>query len=415
VSDRPVPFPSRLHNGHVLGGAAFIALPGAVFSTPIVAPVLGIAAAVALVNRVVRERDWPKPPLALLVLLGGLFAYGALSTLWTVDVPLGLRLLAQLLGLFVAGPVLLDAAMRLRRDERDFFERAFVSGFLLGVVLLEFEIHSHAAIAEFFRSLDWVMRVIGPQRPILLTGYFNRATTLVGLLAAPAAAIVDRRLGWQAALILALAALVPVLSGHSETARLAFLLGALAFAAARLAPRHAATGLGILLALAILAAPLVLRSQVVGWTPAILTTPQKAPSLEHRIAIWDFVTGKIAERPLIGWGLNSSRVIPGGHENFAQNAEILPLHPHDMALQLWLELGAPGALLGALMVLYVTRAAGRLKDRPAAQAFALAAIMAAAVNGTAGYDLWHPWWISYLWLTGAFATAALAKGRPEAS
>jgi len=412
VSDRPAPFPSRLSDGRVLGSTAFIALPAAVFSTPIVAPLLGLAAAAALINRVVRERDWPKPPPVLLALLGGLFAYGALSTIWAVDARLSLLLSAQLLGLFVAGLVFLDAATRLTRDERDFFERAFVSGFLLGIVLLEFEILSDAAIAEFFRSQDWVIRVIGPQRPILLTAYFNRATTLVGLLAGPAAAIVHRRFGWRAALILALAALLPVLGGHSETARLAFLLGSFAFAAARLAPRHAAAALGVLLALAILTAPLVLRSQVVGWTPAILTAPIKAPSLEHRIAIWDFVTGKIAERPFLGWGLNSSRVIPGGHEKLAWNAEILPLHPHDMALQLWLELGAPGAMLGALIVLYVARAAGRLNERPTAQAFALAAIMAAAVNGTAGYDLWHPWWISFLWLTTAFATAALEEDGP---
>ena len=413
MSDRPAPSPSKLHNGHVLGAAAFLALPAAVFSTPIVAPILSIAATVALISRAVRERAWPKPPLTLSALLGGLVAYGALSAGWAVDARLSLLLTAQLAGLFVAGLVLLDASLRLAPDERDFFERAFVSGFLLGIVLLEFEILTQAAIAEFFRSQDWVMRLIGPQRPIFLTAYFNRATTLVGLLAAPAAAIMHRRFGWRAALILVLAALVPVSGGHSETARLAFLLGALAFVAARLLPRHAAMGLGLLLALAILMAPLVLRSQVMGWTPAILTAPDKAPSLEHRLAIWDFVTKKIAERPLLGWGLNSSRVIPGGHEKFAANAEILPLHPHDMALQLWLELGAPGALLGALMVLYVTRAAGRLRDRPAAQAFALAAIMAAAVNGTAGYDLWHPWWISFLWLASAFATAALEQGRAE--
>ena len=73
MSDRLAPFPSRLSNGHVLGGVAFIALPAAVFSTPIVAPLFGLAAAAALINRVVRERAWPKPPPVLLALLGGLF------------------------------------------------------------------------------------------------------------------------------------------------------------------------------------------------------------------------------------------------------------------------------------------------------------------------------------------------------
>src|SRR5262249_50005268 len=35
-------------------------------------------------------------------------------------------------------------------------------------------------------------------------------------------------------------------------------------------------------------------------------------SLAHRLEIWNFVGRHIAERPVLGWGLDASRAIPGG-------------------------------------------------------------------------------------------------------
>ena len=82
----------------------------------------------------------------------------------------------------------------------------------------------------------------------------------------------------------------------------------------------------------------------------------------HRMLIWDFTAERIAERPLLGWGMEASRTVPGGRGQpeaaaldrmrvtdpgqrrwFAEpHVQILPLHPHNGALQLWLELGAVG-------------------------------------------------------------------------
>ena len=76
------------------------------------------------------------------------------------------------------------------------------------------------------------------------------------------------------------------------------------------------------------------------------------PSAAHRLLIWDFVVERIAERPLLGWGMEASRTIPGHAaspppallERFGLTgpavavwlpvAQMLPLHPHNGALQL---------------------------------------------------------------------------------
>ncbi len=207
-----------------------------------------------------------------------------------------------------------------------------------------------------------------------------------------------------------------LLIANSETARLGYLGGMAFFLLALRWPRAATPALALLLCLALLAAPLLLRPAVIGWTTEEALVPSaKQASFAHRVAIWDFVTGKIAERPLLGWGLDSSRAIPGGHERYDANSELLPLHPHDMALQIWLELGLPGAFLGVALILALARRIGQLEERPPAEAFALAALATATINAAGGYDLWHPWWLCFLWLTAACLVAALPKPEEESA
>jgi exopolysaccharide production protein ExoQ len=402
------PLLKRLHNGHVLGTAACLTLPASVFSAPFIAPLLSIAAAVALVVMRVRERRWPAPPAGIAILFAALVLYGAVSSLWAVQPRLSLILAAQLLGLFAAGLVLVDAARRLAPEERAVFESAFLAGFLCGLVLLLSETVTGAAIDVYLRNLASVKAIIGEQRPIYLNSHFNRSDTLVGLLVWPAAAIVRRRGGnWIRVAVLVLLAYLTVHLGRSETAKYAFLASGFVCLLAYRLPRRAAAVLGVLVALGILVAPLVLRSGVLGWSTHVVADPGKAPSLIHRFEIWDFATGKIAERPIFGWGLNSSRVMPGGHIKTVLGGEQMPLHPHDMALQIWLELGVPGVLIGIALVLLVSAAAGRLRARPLDQAAALAVIAAATVNGITGYDLWHPWWLSFVWMAAASAVGSL--------
>ncbi len=75
--------------------------------------------------------------------------------------------------------------------------------------------------------------------------------------------------------------------------------------------------------------------------------------------------------------------------------EILPLHPHDAVLQIWLELGAAGALAAAVAVLVpLRRCYRRLEGRAAAPVAAAAAAGTAAV--LASFGIWQEWWISAL-------------------
>jgi len=103
-----------------------------------------------------------------------------------------------------------------------------------------------------------------------------------------------------------------------------------------------------------------------------------------RLDIWRFAAGKIAEKPWFGWGIDGSRVW-----------DDIPLHPHNAALQLWLELGVVGAALGTLFWSYVWAQIGALAEvnRSNAGVFAAVAVAYLSIGGMS-FGVWQEWWLA---------------------
>ncbi len=131
-------------------------------------------------------------------------------------------------------------------------------------------------------------------------------------------------------------------------------------------------------------------------------------SAAHRLLIWSFVGDRIAEHPLRGWGLEASRAIPGGAEPIRTDQTWLPLHPHNAPLQVWLELGVPGAVLFALLGGWFWFAVGSIEWPRLYAAAACGALTAAFVASTATYGVWQEWWEGTL-SVALFLTLVMAR------
>ena len=210
----------------------------------------------------------------------------------------------------------------------------------------------------------------------------------------------------RAALLVLGAGVLIMLPG--ETARLATIAGLgaalLSLAAPRLVPKLVGAGVAVLI---------LLMPLLVAFIPQF-PSASLPPSAVHRLVIWDFAAARIAEKPLAGWGLEASRAMPGGRAQPdaamldrlnittpAQRAflvlphvEVMPLHPHNGALQLWLELGGIGALIAAALML----ALGFAAARSAAPAVGAGMLASAAVTGMLSFGLWQAWWVASLLL-----------------
>jgi O-antigen ligase len=162
--------------------------------------------------------------------------------------------------------------------------------------------------------------------------------------------------------------------------------------------------------------------------PELCRTLAIKPSALHRLEIWGFASTRWSEKPLLGWGIETSRAVPGGQDfdpialpcgtdasgPRTQGGYAMPLHPHNFAVQVWLELGAAGALAAAFLVAVIGKRALRsTRDRwgqAALAGFWIPATFVASVS----FGIWQGWWLAALVLAGAIARLAWV-GPPDAN
>jgi O-antigen ligase len=102
-----------------------------------------------------------------------------------------------------------------------------------------------------------------------------------------------------------------------------------------------------------------------------------------RLGIWRFAADRVAEHPWRGWGLDAARAF----------GDSIPLHPHDGAVQVWLELGLPGAVMVTALWLGLLRRVGAAPDR-LQRAAAAGAMSAYLAIGAVSFGVWQPWWLA---------------------
>ncbi len=314
-------------------------------------------------------------------LLAALLAWGALSAAWSIDPGRSLVLDLRLVGLALAALALAAAVPIVAAPRR--LGRCLIAGTALGIALAAGDLATAGGLSQFVS-----VRGFGATR-------LNQLAVWLAIMALPAGALSICRGRILVALLTAggMAVTVALLAGTAAKAALALSLPAAAvFYFRRTA---AARTVAILAVAAILTAPMTLPR--LASLPALFAAADSfKDSAGHRLLIWSFTGDRIAERPFFGWGLDAARAIPGGKDEIRPAQNWLPLHPHDAALQVWLELGAPGAALFALVIalLWLRLAAASWPSLYAAAAGgSYAAALAVAL---AGWGIWEEWWLGTL-------------------
>ena len=94
----------------------------------------------------------------------------------------------------------------------------------------------------------------------------------------------------------------------------------------------------------------------------------------------------------------------------------MPLHPHNAALQFWLELGVPGVVLFALLIALAWRALARAAWPRLFVAAAAASLTIGLVGCFATYGIWQEWWLGTLWFSLFLVlTMARVTGRVDSA
>jgi O-antigen ligase len=204
---------------------------------------------------------------------------------------------------------------------------------------------------------------------------------------------------WQVAL--ALGFFIAAIGLQVDAPVVALVVGSLVFVAVR---RFGRPALWVLLAGTVLyfaLTPLLIHLIFPNASPVQGAGPIVKASWFARMDLWRFAASKVPVHPLIGWGMDASRMWK----------DLIPLHPHNAALQIWLELGAVGAAIVILFWAWLWERIAKLHERDAsAGAVAAAAAVAYLVIGGLSFGVWQEWWLGLGALTVVFC-CAFAAGR----
>lgn len=388
----------RLDAGLLLGAAALIACIVAVLAPLGLTAVFGLAGALGLALHWQQGslRGLIATPLATLLVALSLWALA--SAAWAIVPEDALSTIRGVAPLLLAALVLIGLRHNVDAAAQHRLSQLLVLGFALGLALVLIETVSGFAILRLLR--------FGRARDFGLTA-LDRAAVLLMLLAFPVA-IALRRDGQRLLPYLALlAAPLPSLFANTQSARVAAVSGLVMAGITWFAGWRWVRGVGVALATLVVVAPMLPQGPLAPdkWTAWLSGLKNSAG---HRLRIWEFVSGNVAEHPFAGWGMDASRSIPGGTAYFPTGGQKLSLHPHNAALQLWLELGLVGALLGAALVLLALWSISRIEDR-FARAAAAGMAVAAFVMANLGFGIWQNWWLATLGLTAAVTAAVSAR------
>ena len=354
----------------LVGAAALVPLVG------YLAP-LGLAALVALVGLLclpaVRIGDAERP--AAIILFAALI-WAAVSTTWSPYHPAKVGN-TTILKLALELPLFWSAIAAGRRADPDLRRVALhvlAWGCALFGAVLIVEAMTRAAI---YKALHVLYQ---PIRPDFAESNVGHSTQVLGLIWPLAAVSGPRALRPWFALVMFVGTGAAALAFGYDSSVLGLLLaplaGLLVWAWPRLAPRLMAAG----------AAGLFLLTPAAVWATrhfldyeAIRRALPKTDSM--RLGYWSHAIDWIHDQPLRGWGLDASRVFGPG----------IVLHPHNNPLQVWLELGAIGAVAAAAFWGVVLSRLSR-QDRDLATA-ATAACAAAYLLFGVNFGVWQDWWL----------------------
>lgn len=223
-----------------------------------------------------------------------------------------------------------------------------------------------------------------------------RGVTAIAPLVFPAAILIRRLTGsWTAAFAPAAAAFIAATHFSVFANVVAIAAGAVAFFAAMLRPRSAMMALAILFAAALILTPFVASALPL---EALFDNGSLAPaSWEQRLVIWREASDRALHQCMpLGCGADYARAWRNEGATIDVPSSpvplpVMPVHPHNVFIQIWLELGLAGA--GAFLTAMIASAVALLRinvdSRTAAAICAVAAVSFISVMFEA--SLWQAW------------------------
>ena len=352
------------------------------------------------------------------------FTWAFLSLIWDNGSLQELWAAFAVLILCIAGLLFMAAISTLDKRQSQIMQTVMIVSCAVMIGLFLFEFFTGGALARYLKGranphLDFIGRggsimisIIWPVTFLILTRHGKAAWIVAFFIAAGSATY-----------------LYP-----NEVMFLGFLTGGLTFVACLWFRRKAVVLLFSVFVIAILLEPYIFRTIIN--VPAL---KERGITISfqfyHRLNILQFVSQKVWERPILGHGFKASRrigkvqqrayealmvktkkeIARGDWDHLSKldrkkmvtiSHHLLPLHPHNIPMQIWLELGLVGIILYLGIIFGIGWIVWTWRGPPIWAAAVSASTASYLTVSSISFGAWQNWWIATAWLTaGIFVLA----------
>lgn len=355
--------------------------------------------------RFLKNAGWRDP---LMLAVGAFLAFcvwAAISGIWAprADAPrLGLNILAPA----AAGTAAVWDIARRREMLSPIFRRVLAGAAVATIALLTLE----AATGGWLRSVTWPTdESQGRIKDMISLG---RGATVLAAMAFGALLLVWRMSGRRLLVAALFAATVFAAYRFHIFANVGGLIfGAIVFAAALYQPKATVIALAALIVALLAAAPAAALAPADHLVSAYAGTVPI--SWLQRLLIWRFAAENAIGCLPFGCGADYARALrESGGEIFLPGWNLpvsqMPVHPHNLFLQIWLEFGLPGVILFAVFIGAAAQAIVRSTLAPAVVAAIAATVACTLVSALVEMSLWQVWRIAAPALGGVYIAAAMS-------
>lgn len=285
------------------------------------------------------EKSWPKLDWALYILVAAICLLAVLSTAWAVDPETTLGRAYKTSALLLLSLPLLDI---LRSAPENFLKRLnipFCVCVLLTGLVAFIELKFNFQLYRLVNSIPASDKVSG--------SVINKNVAAFTLLLPIALAFCHRAGRYSLSILLAVAALLIAGITESQASQLALIAIPLVWLSLFVMPVAGISIAFTVIALVICLMPWLSPLAFVSFAEDLSQdgTIAKQASASMRLENWDFISRKIMENPWTGFGMDATRSIDDFQSRQLYFPSNVIMHPHNMALQVWIEFGVPGIFI----------------------------------------------------------------------
>ncbi len=349
-------------------------------------------------------RQRPVLPPQLIAASAGIAALAGASCLWAQFPEITYGKIPGVVALLITGTALPCAILTIQYRHVQKHVWMIPVGVIAAATLITLELGLEGPLYKIFRTGQETA-----QLPVY-DHVFNRAAVTVVLSSFAAFQLMKTHLSFVRGRWVFFAAMgLMLLCVESQSAQLAMLTGLVFALFFPYRSRKAWTTITLLVAALIMGAPFLSIWAFKHLAPTLNEAPFLGAGhgfAGARLEIWDYVSRYALQKPWLGHGLEATRAV----KDFA-SAEIYQegksiLHPHNFALQAWMEFGAAGAAAASAFCAWLLHAM-RTHLTPEQARVALPTFIAALSVAATGYGMWQAWWVGMLFLVASFCLLAI--------